>query len=231
MTGVPRPQAGRRSRRLRSAAPVTRRHRRWPSLRTRTRRYARHAGTCDTACHRRRCGRSALKASQAGRRLPCCGWPGVSGPGGIGPVSVCCRAASLPGPLSGHRGCGRWGRRRQIRSPHGDRVATGAPGTAVRRAGQVRRPRSARGRAGRGLRTRLSADPEPRGSDRPGQRRTSPGRWGSASLLTQTISMPCPENTVPASPDGVDRMSRAWPSTTLKTSGAGPPGSWIVTKS
>jgi hypothetical protein len=27
---------------------------------------------------------------------------------------------------------------------------------------------------------------------------------GSASLLTQTISMPCPENTVPTSPDGVD---------------------------
>ena len=26
----------------------------------------------------------------------------------------------------------------------------------------------------------------------------------SASLLTQTISMPCPENTVPTSPDGVD---------------------------
>ena len=53
---------------------------------------------------------------------------------------------------------------------------------------------------------------------------------GSASLLTQTISMPCPENTVPTSPNGVDRTSRAWPSTTLKTSGAGPPGSWIVTR-
>jgi hypothetical protein len=30
---------------------------------------------------------------------------------------------------------------------------------------------------------------------------------------------------VPTSPNGVDRISRAWPSTTLKTSGAGPPGS------
>ena len=44
---------------------------------------------------------------------------------------------------------------------------------------------------------------------------------GSASVPTQAISMPCPETTVPMSPNGVDQTSRAWPGQTLKTSGAG----------
>ena len=45
--------------------------------------------------------------SQAGRRLPCREWPDVADSGGIGLVGACCRAASLPSPLSGHPGSGR----------------------------------------------------------------------------------------------------------------------------
>ena len=125
--------------------------------------------------------------SQAGRRLPCREWPGVAGPGGIGLVGVCCRAASLQGSsvairtLAGGVGGDKCGRLT------GDRVADGTLGTAVRRAGQVLRPRSAGGRAGRAIRTRISAAPEPRGSDEPGQRRTSSGRWARPACSPRPV--------------------------------------------
>ncbi len=52
---------------------------------------------------------------------------------------------------------------------------------------------------------------------------------GSASLLTQTICRPRPENTVPTSPNGVDQTWLASPRKTLKTCGPGsPPSSAII---
>jgi hypothetical protein len=53
---------------------------------------------------------------------------------------------------------------------------------------------------------------------------------GSAVLLTRAISMPRPQNMAPASPNGVDRTSRAWPGRTSKIPGR-PPGSSVVTGS
>ncbi len=168
--------------------------------------------------------------SQAGRRLPCREWPGVSGPGGIGLMSVCCRAASLISPLSGHPGSGRWGRRRQIRSPQA--IAWPSVRPAPLSSGQDKyfaRAQHAVGLAGRfELEFQLPLNRE----DQIGPVRGEPVLVDGLGQLAHPDHFDAlPENTVPTSPNGVDQTSRARPSTTLKTSGAGPQGSWIVTRS
>jgi len=120
--------------------------------------------------------------------------------------------------------------RRQIRWPHGRLAAIGRHGTVPRRQNEYF-PNAQRA-VGLGSRFELEFQRTLNHEDQVNLVRGEPVLvMGSASLLTQTISMPCPENTVPTSPNGVDRTCLASPRRMLKTCGPGPPGSSIVTGS
>jgi hypothetical protein len=108
--------------------------------------------------------------------------------------------------------------RRQIRWPHGRLAAIGRHGTVPRRQNEYF-PNAQRA-VGLGSRFELEFQRTLNHEDQVNLVRGEPVLvMGSASLLTQTISMPWPGNTVPASPSGV---GRACPCKIVKTCGPGP---------